>query len=46
MQTGSHEPVRIFGGHLGVQLHIHGAEMLLESESRRQLSAQVACGAR
>jgi predicted dehydrogenase len=42
MQTGSHELVRIFGGHLGVQLHIHAAEMLLESKSRRQSSAQVA----
>ena len=42
MQTRSHELVRILGGHLGVQLHIHAAEALLESESRRQLSALVA----
>jgi hypothetical protein len=39
MQTRSHELVRILGGHLGVQLHIHAAEALLESKSRRQSSA-------
>jgi hypothetical protein len=42
MQTRSHELVRILGGHLGVQLQIHAAEVLLESKSRRQSSALVA----
>ena len=35
MQTRSHELVRIFGGHLGGQLHRHAGEVLLESKSRR-----------
>jgi hypothetical protein len=42
MQTRSHELVRILGRHLGVQLHIQAAEVLLESKSRRRSSALVA----
>jgi hypothetical protein len=34
MQTRSHELVCVFRGHLGVQLHIHAAEMPPESKFR------------
>jgi hypothetical protein len=46
MQTRSHELVRIFGGHLGVQFHIHAAEMLLESKSRKAIVCTGCCEAR
>jgi hypothetical protein len=42
MQTRAHELVCILGRHLGVQLHIHAAQVLLESKSRRRSSALVA----